>query len=155
MYFRSPPPFISFLVFAIVINTISSCATKVGKVLYVDESHSTFYLPEAIPYEKHFLPAGNYRCYYYDDEGKYYEGPASLNEENMFSRGATGGIYIYDGHPIRAHVYIQEKHPSYTYVEGIGAISFGGRGYYIVQDVLPNSITSLINVKKGVVNESQ
>ena len=141
--------------FLIACSLLGGCATKVGKELYVNETPHSFHLHKSFPFKKSWLPSGEYRCYYYDSEGKYYEGPATLNEDMMFSRGNTGGIYIYDGYPLRAHIYVQDKHPSYSYAEGIGVLVVGGKGYYMVHDELPNSVTSFIHIKKEDFSENQ
>ena len=154
MLTRSTVKVASFIGMLFCLCLLLSCATKVGKELFVDEAKHRFYLPKSFPYKDSYLPSGQYRCYYYDDEGKYFEGPSSLNEEMMFSRGNTGGIYIFDGFPMKAHVYVQDKHPGYTYAEGVGVIPFGGKGYYMVRDLLPNSVTTLINIQKGEISEN-
>ena len=128
---------------------VSSCATKVGKKLQLSAESYYFEFSEPVAIRKSFLPNGKYRCYYKDDEGCYFEAPATLKENMMFNRSKTGGIYILDSNPLKAYIFSQDKHPAYGYVHGAGLVTFGGSGYYVVDDPLPNDIALLIKIQKG------
>ncbi|MGI9305016.1 MAG: hypothetical protein ACR2RB_20270 [Gammaproteobacteria bacterium] len=133
------------LVAAVLSN---GCATNVNKQLVLSEEQYYFELSEPLPVKDAFLPSGSYRCYYKDEKGCYFEAPATLKVNMLFSRGRTGGVYVIRSSPIQAFVYSQDKHPGSTYVYGIGSITYGGSGYYVVGDPLPDSVVSSIHIQK-------
>lgn len=135
--------------FLLFISILISCASKVSKKLQLSEDELFFELTEPLPIKKSFLPNGTYRCYYKDDEGCFFEAPATLKKEMMFALGNTGGIYILDSLPIKAFIYSQDKHPGSAYIQGAGFVTFGGTGYYRVDKPLPDEITISINIQRG------
>jgi hypothetical protein len=85
---------------------ITSCASKkICKELELSQEKLFFEFYEPQPIKKTFLPSGRYRCYYKDEKGCFFEAPSILNEESMFSRGGTGGIYIIQSDPIQAFIF--------------------------------------------------
>ncbi len=133
----------------------TSCAyKKLSKELELSNEKLFFEFSEpqlikkAFLHKQAFLPNGSYRCYYKDEKGCFFEAPSTLNEEMMFSRGSTGGIYIIQTDPIQAFIFSQDKHPETVYTHGVGMVSFGGSGFYRIGDPLPNSIISKIQIQK-------
>lgn len=105
------------------------------RVLTLTEPCEVRLKPEAKPL---LLARGQYRAYFADAGGTYYEAPFSQNQQVHFSGSRRGGIYVVRSpDKPRFYLYYQQNQVNATYVYGGGMMTMGGDNTFTIGDELP------------------
>lgn len=107
------------------------------RVLVLTEPREVVLKPGAKPL---LLTRGQYRAYFADAGGTYYEAPFSQNAQAHFSGPRRGGIYVVRApERPRLYLYYQQNQMTSTYVYGSGVMTMGGDNTFTIGDELPAS----------------